>query len=89
MTRGRDEGAGGRARSECRVDVDDPGTTRIEADRYVSIRILDFDLPLAVQCERTRPTAKCDSGPMIEESSVGNWNRAEKTGCDWDRHRSW
>ena len=85
---GRDEGAGGGARGERGVDVNDPGTAWIEADRNLSVRVLDFDLPLAVQREGTRPTAEGDSGPVIEEPGVGYWNSAEQTGRNRDRHRS-
>src|SRR5918993_1501116 len=88
VTLRRDEGSGSGARGECRVDVDETGAARIEADRNLSFRILDFDLPFTVQRERARPTAEGDSLTVIEESGVGNWNGADKTGRNRDRHRS-
>ena len=84
----RDECAGGGARGERGVDVDNPRAAWIEADRNLSVRVLDLDLPLAVQRERTRPTAKRDSGAVIEKPGVGYWNSAEKTGRNRDRHGS-
>src|SRR5215211_984740 len=71
---GCDEGSGGGTRGECRVDVDESGAARIEADRNVSFRIQDFDLSFAVQREGTRATAERGSRAVLEESSVGNWN---------------
>src|SRR5918998_218176 len=85
---GSNEGAGDGARGERGVDVDDPWTARVEADRNLGIRVLDLDLTLAVQCKRARPTAHGERGTVIEEPSVGNWNGAEQTGRNWDRHCS-
>jgi hypothetical protein len=88
VTLGRDEGAGGGAGGERGVDVDEPWTTRIEANRDSGIWVLDLDLPLAVQREGTRSSAKVDGGAVLEKPRAGNRNNAEKTGRDRDRHRS-
>jgi hypothetical protein len=61
-----DENSGRGASGECRVDVDYPRAARIEADQYLSVWIMDLDLPLPVERERTRPTAKRDSGAVVE-----------------------
>src|SRR5215204_6238180 len=65
-TSGRDECSSGGAGGECGVDVDDSWAVRIKADRDLRVRVLDLDLPLAVQGERTRPAAEVDSGAVIE-----------------------
>jgi hypothetical protein len=83
-----DECSGRGASGECRVDVDNPRTARIEANRNSSVWVLDLDLPLTVERERTRSTAKIDTGAVIEEFGVVNWNRTEKTGRNWNRHGS-
>src|SRR5215213_8931403 len=84
---GSDESTGAGTRRECGVHVDDAWTTRFEANRNLCIRVLDLDLPLAVQRERTWPTMEVDSRAVIEETGVGYRNSAKKTGCNRDRRR--
>ena len=66
-----DERSGGPG-GERGIEVDNIQTARIEADRNLSVQVLDLDFPLTVCAGRTWPSAKHVRGCEIEEPSVGN-----------------
>lgn len=63
-----DERSGG----ERGIDVNNTRAAWIEADRNLSLQVLDLDFPLTVCTGRTWPSAKLVRGSEIEEPGVGN-----------------
>ena len=81
-----DERSGGPG-GERGIDVDNIQTAWIEADRNLSVQVLDLDFPLTVCAGRTRPSATHDHAADIEEPGVGNRHAvllqqpADRDGC--------
>ncbi len=68
-----DKCTGGRTRRQRRIDINDARPAWIEPDRNLGIRTPYFDLALAVECERARPTAQLDGLAVAEELSISDW----------------